>query len=61
MACAAGGDTFSPLAPILGLVEKVAVTPSFTVRMGEDVKPKCLTSNRINGASGICEGGKHDK
>ena len=50
-----GGDTFSPLAPILGPVKKSGhVTLSFIVRGGEYDTKMC--NIRIDGASGICEG-----
>ena len=50
-----GGDTFSPLAPILGTVKKMAMSPSFSVRGGEyDTKIMC--NIRLDGASDICEG-----
>ena len=46
-----GGDTFSPLAPILGPEKKVAMSPSLTVRGGEYDTNMC--DNRMDGASGI--------
>ena len=49
-----GGDPFSPLAPILGPVKKVAMSPSFTGLGGEyDTK---MYDIRIDGSRGIYEG-----
>ena len=48
-----GGDTFSPLAPILGPEKKVAMPPSSTVH-GVQYDTKYLVCNiRIDGASGV--------
>ena len=49
-----GGDTFLPLAPVLGPQQKnVAMSPSFAVHEGQYDTKYLVCNIRIDGASGI--------